>query len=121
MRNAYDFDCHEATSFWYVIKDSFGGMEELSSKMRNQVRKSLKTYDVRRISREEFCRVALPVCSFGARCGSAFEELRLGGAHPTAGQLRCIIISAGFPGRPKQRFRAIFWKSLKRQDSAIIS
>lgn len=54
MRNAYDFDCHEATSFWYVIKDSFGGMEELSSKMRNQVRKSLKTYDVRRISREEF-------------------------------------------------------------------
>ena len=63
----------------------------------------------------------LPPCSFGARCGSAFEELRLGGAHPTAGQLRCIIISAGFPGRPKQRFRAIFWKSLKRQDSAIIS
>lgn len=61
MRNAYDFDCHEATSFWYVIKDSFSGMEELSSKMRNQVRKSLKTYDVRRISREEFCRVALPV------------------------------------------------------------
>lgn len=55
----------------------------------------------------------LPPCSFGARCGSAFEELRLGGAHPTAGQLRCIIISAGFPGRPKQRFRAIFWKSLK--------
>lgn len=61
VRNAYDFDCHEATSFWYVIKDSFGGMEELSSKMRNQVRKSLKTYDVRRISREDFCRVALPV------------------------------------------------------------
>lgn len=52
VRNAYDFDCEEKTCFWYVIKDSFGGMEELSSKMRNQVRKCLKTMRVEKISAE---------------------------------------------------------------------
>ena len=53
VRNVYDFDCGEETSFWYVIKDKFGGMEELSSKKRNQVRKSFKMCDVRMVSREE--------------------------------------------------------------------
>ena len=50
LRNTYDFDCKKETSFWFVIKDRFGGFEELSSKVRNQVRKSLKTYDIRRVS-----------------------------------------------------------------------
>ncbi len=61
VRNTYDFDCKEETSFWFVIKDTFGGMEELSSKKRNQVRKSLKTYDVRRVSAEELLSVGLPI------------------------------------------------------------
>lgn len=52
VRNVYDFDCKEETSFWYVIKDSFGGMEELSSKMRNQVKKCFKTMRVEKISSE---------------------------------------------------------------------
>ena len=41
VRNTYDFDCDKETLFWYVIKDKFGGMEELSSKKCNQVKKSL--------------------------------------------------------------------------------
>ena len=53
VRNVFDFDCGEVTSFWYVIKDKFGGMEELSSKKRNQVRKSFKMCDVRMVSRED--------------------------------------------------------------------
>lgn len=53
IRNAYDFDCGHETSFWYVIKDSFGGMEELSSKMRNQVKKCFKTMRVAQLSPEE--------------------------------------------------------------------
>lgn len=61
VRNTYGFDCEKETSFWYVIKDSFGGMEELSSKKRNQVRKSLKTYDVRKVSAEEILSVGLPI------------------------------------------------------------
>ena len=52
MRNIYNFDCGYETSFWYVIKDSFGGMDELSSKMRNQVKKCFKTMRVEKISAE---------------------------------------------------------------------
>lgn len=50
VRNVYDFDCKDESSFWYVIKDSFGGMEELSSKMRNQVKKCFKTMRVEKVS-----------------------------------------------------------------------
>lgn len=52
VREIYDFDCKEETSFWFVIKDSFGGMDELSSKMRNQVKKCFKTMRVEKISAE---------------------------------------------------------------------
>lgn len=52
VRNSYDFDCPEETAFWYVIKNSFGGMEELSTKMRNQVKKCFKTMRVEKISSE---------------------------------------------------------------------
>lgn len=61
VRNTYDFDCEEETSFWYVVKDSFGSMEELSSKMRNQVRKSLTNYEFRRMTREELLAQGYPV------------------------------------------------------------
>ena len=53
VRNVFDFDCGEETSFWYVIKDKFGGMEELSSRNRNKIRKSLRLCEVRRISKQE--------------------------------------------------------------------
>lgn len=52
IRNSFDFDCKSETSFWYVIKDSFSGMDELSSKMRNQVKKCFKTMKVEVISGE---------------------------------------------------------------------
>lgn len=61
LRNVYNWASMYKTSFWFVIKDSFGGMEELSSKMRNQVRKSLKTYDVCRVSASEILRVGFPI------------------------------------------------------------
>ena len=53
VRNTYDFDCDEETSFWYVIKDHFGGMEELSSKMRNQVKRCFKTMYIKKIAAAE--------------------------------------------------------------------
>lgn len=61
LRNVYDWDCKHETLFWFVIKDSFIGMEELSSKMRNQVKKSLKTYDVKRVSANEMLQVGFPI------------------------------------------------------------
>lgn len=50
VRNVYDFDCKEETSFWYVIKDTFGGFEELSPRKRTQVRKCFKTLRVEKIT-----------------------------------------------------------------------
>lgn len=61
IRNAYNFDCGQETSFWYVIKDSFGGMEELSSKMRNQVKKCFKTMRVECLSTEQLKKEGYPV------------------------------------------------------------
>lgn len=54
--NTYDFDCEEETAYWYIVKDTFGGMAEYSSKMRNQVRKSLSCYEYRKIEREALLR-----------------------------------------------------------------
>jgi hypothetical protein len=45
VRNTYDFDQVEKSDFWYVIKDCFGGMEELSSNVRRKVRKALQHYE----------------------------------------------------------------------------
>ena len=53
----YNWDKQEPTCFWYVIKDEFGGVEELPPKVRNQVKKSLKTYDYRKVSREEMMKL----------------------------------------------------------------
>lgn len=61
IRNAYDFDCDQETSFWYVIKDSFGGMEELSAKMRNQVKKCFKTMRVAQLSADVLKEQGYPV------------------------------------------------------------
>ncbi len=52
LRNTYDFDCDETTKFWYVIKDVFGGYEELSRNTRNQVRKGYKNFTIKPISKD---------------------------------------------------------------------
>lgn len=82
VRNTYDFDCGEETGFWYVIKDRFGGMEELSSKMRNQVRKSMANYNFRRMSREELLAAGYPVHK------AAAEGYKVKSAVPTAEEFR---------------------------------
>ena len=61
MINTFDFDTNVELPYYYVIKDSFGGIEELSTKVRNQIRKSFKTYDIKRISSDEMLRVRYPV------------------------------------------------------------
>jgi hypothetical protein len=61
VRNIYDFDCPEKTSFWFIIKDSFDGMNELKTKIRNQVRRSIKSLDIYRISKDEMVRYGYEV------------------------------------------------------------
>lgn len=53
LRNTYDYDCTSPTNFWDVICDKAPQMEILSTKMRNQVRRSFKDCDFRRLTREE--------------------------------------------------------------------
>ena len=42
VRNTYHFDQNKESHFWYIIKDTFGGLEEFSSNERNKIRRSLK-------------------------------------------------------------------------------
>lgn len=42
LRNNYDFDCGEKTNFWEIINDTPRKIEELPSKVRNQVRRSMR-------------------------------------------------------------------------------
>lgn len=61
VRNIYNFDQPSESSFWFVIKDHFGAMEELSSNTRNQVRKSFRMLDFRRLHKKEMIKSAYPV------------------------------------------------------------
>lgn len=61
LRNVYDWDCDDETEFWFVIKDEFGGIEELKSRTRNKVRKALKNYDYKRVDRATMVRDGLIV------------------------------------------------------------
>lgn len=45
VRNTYNFDCQEETKFWFVVKDHFGDMEELSPRVRNKIRHAQKSFD----------------------------------------------------------------------------
>ena len=99
LRNLFDFDCSQPTSFWWVIKDGFGGMEELASKTRNMVRRALKTYDIQKINADEFRRIALPLYN------AALESYRVKAAPVTA---ESIEKTASAPG---QEFWAVYEKS----------
>lgn len=53
VRNTYDFDCEEETSFWYVIKDKFGDNDDLSSRDRNKIRHAVGYFEYRQVPIEE--------------------------------------------------------------------
>lgn len=52
VRNTFDFDKPEATRFWYIIKDKFGGLDELKTNERNKIRRSQKELSFQKISLE---------------------------------------------------------------------
>ena len=61
LGDTFDFDTNVELPYYYVIKDSFGGIEELSTKVRSQVHKSFKTYDIKRISSDGMLGAGYPV------------------------------------------------------------
>ena len=52
VRNTFDFDCKEQTDFWYLIKDSFGGMEEQSQNERKKLRHAFRSFDFKLVDKE---------------------------------------------------------------------
>ena len=61
VRNTFDFDCKEETNFWYVIKDSFGGMEEQSQNERKKLRHALRSFDFKLVDIELIRKMAYPI------------------------------------------------------------
>ena len=49
------------TSFWYIIKDTFEELQQYSTSVRGNIRKSLRTYGYKMIPIDEFIELAYPV------------------------------------------------------------
>ncbi len=61
VRNTYDFDCQKETCFWNLIKDQFGGLEELSGNTRKKVRRSLEKLEFKRIDNKPIIELGYPI------------------------------------------------------------
>ncbi len=48
IRNTYDFDTKEETSFWFIIKDKIEDIAELPFSTRRNIRRALKFYNYRK-------------------------------------------------------------------------
>ena len=61
VRNTFDFDCAEKTDFWYVVKDSFGGMEEHSQNERKKLRHAFRSFNYKLVDNELLRGKAYPI------------------------------------------------------------
>jgi hypothetical protein len=52
LRYVSNWDKEEESQFWYVIKDNFGGLEELSANSRSKVRRGLNHCIVKKVTQE---------------------------------------------------------------------
>lgn len=87
LRNAYNFDCKEETAYWYIIKDSFNGIQDVPSKYRGRLRKSLEKYEFKRVPTT----FALEECYETYR--AAAEHYRVKTAIPTKTEFEDIVRS----------------------------
>ena len=69
--NQFDRDCSE---FWYIIKDSFGGMEELSANTRSKVRRGMKNFSVGPVSFERLKKDGYPAYFNAFQRFTTFEK-----------------------------------------------
>ena len=61
VRNTYDFDTKEKTSFWFIVKDCLENISELPFSARRNIRRALRFYNIRKINVNEFSEKALPI------------------------------------------------------------
>lgn len=89
LRNIFDFDCQQETSFWYIIKDHFGGYEELSRNVRNQVRRALRVFDFCLISRDFLLKNGYPVFC------AAVDSYKVKAKKPTFAEFQLLVENLG--------------------------
>lgn len=61
VRNTFDFDQREKSEFWYLIKDSFGGMEEHSQNERKKLRHAFRSFDYQIVDNQTIKSNAYPI------------------------------------------------------------
>ena len=61
VRNTYDFDTKEETSFWFIVKDHLENISELPFSARRNIRRALRFYNIRKINVNEFSEKAIPI------------------------------------------------------------
>lgn len=61
IRNTYDFDTKEETSFWFIVKDNLEDISELPFSARRNIRRALRFYNIKKINVKEFSEKALPI------------------------------------------------------------
>ena len=61
IRNTYDFDTKEETSFWFIVKDYLEDISELPFSARRNIRRALRFYNIKKIDLNEFSEKALPI------------------------------------------------------------
>ena len=61
IRNTYDFDTKEETSFWFIVKDNLEDISQLPFSARRNIRRALRFYNIKKININEFSEKALPI------------------------------------------------------------
>ena len=61
VRNTYDFDTKEETSFWFIVKDHLEDISKLPFSARRNIRRALRFYNIKKINLNEFSEKALPI------------------------------------------------------------
>lgn len=108
VRNVYDFDCKEETSFWFIIQDKALTIEELPTKCRNQVRRSLKTLNFGPLTREEFLEEGYNVYK------SAFDRYKIKTSVPMS--------EARFKEKNRKADESIeFWGARERDTGKLVA
>lgn len=61
LRYISDFDLNSETSFWYIIKEQHLPIEEYSRNTRNQIKKGLKSCEVKKVDYQTYLSTCYPV------------------------------------------------------------
>lgn len=74
LRYISDWGRKEESQFWYVIKDHFGSLDELSSNTRSKVRRGLKHCSVKKVSNDVIAREGYTIYEQAFKSYSTYIE-----------------------------------------------